>query len=156
MRRKMMKALSLALGAMVSSSAHAQGVDDIACEYGVEPPPDFYDPEPVPLYGIEEPTYLARTIIVTGRVVLEGTVEPIEGIQLTLGEQTALTGPDGRFGFSTTAPDPNATWDLLAEDIDGDDHGGKHKPAKLTVVIQDGALSPLIGEEGLLVQMKPK
>lgn len=158
MRRKLLKALSLMLGTMVSTSAGAQEAEDVACEYGVVPYEPIMEPEPVPLYGIEEPIYLPEPtpLIVSGRVLRTGTEDPIEGIRVSMGKQTVLTDSDGRFTFSTIAPEGNATWDLLAEDIDGKDHGGKHHPAKLEVTIADGALTPMIAEQGLMVEMKPR
>ena len=158
MRRKMLKALSLMLGTMVSTSAQAQDHDDVACEYGVMPYEPIMEPEPVPLYGIEEPVYLPEPapLVVSGRVLKTGTDQPIEGIRLSMGEQTVLSDPDGRFAFSTVAPVGSATWDLLAEDIDGKDHGGKHRPTKLAVAIVDGALTPVIAEQGLTVELEPR
>ncbi len=158
MRRKLLKALSIMLGTMVTSSAQAQDMDDIACEYGVVPYEPMPEPEPVPLYGIEEPVYLPDPapagLVVTGVVQQAGTGQPLEGIRVTLGDMELRTGADGRFSFSLPATvEPQAELVFEARDIDGNDHGGKHKDATLSVQLVDGALSPMVAEQGLILTM---
>jgi len=158
MRRKMLKALSIALGAMVTSSAHAQAPDDVACEYGVVPyePEPIYEPEPVPVYGIEEPVFLSG-LVVNGVVRQLGTGTPLQGIQVSYGDMLLITAADGRFSFSLPALDkPDVELVFVAEDIDGQDFGGKHKSAKVKVQVVDGALSPLVAEQGLVLELKPR
>ncbi len=162
MRRKMLKALSIALGAMVTSSAHAQDPEDVACEYGVMPyePEPIYEPEPVPLYGIEEPIYQPEPptgLVVNGVVRQLGTGTPLQGVQVSYGEMVLITGADGRFSFSLPIlAEPDVELVFTAEDIDGKDHGGKHKPTEVTVQVVDGALSPLVAEQGLILELKPR
>lgn len=158
MRRMLMKTLSLVLGSFVSTAAHAQD-DYVICEYGVVPPPDW--DEPVPLYGIEEPIYLPEPpppppLLIKGRVLKAGTEEGIEGAQVMLGDRKLLSGPDGVFAFSVPPPEGSPTWDLLVEDVDGAEHGGTFAATKLEVRFVDGALSPVIAEQGLTVELKPR
>jgi hypothetical protein len=158
MRRKLLKALSLMLGTVVASSAHAQDMDDVVCEYGVMPYEPIPEPEPVPPYGIEEPIYLpdpAPGLVVNGVVQQAVTGQPLEGIRVSYGAMELLTGADGRFSFTLPATEQPLT-ELVFEatDIDGKDHGGKHKGAKVEVELVDGALSPMVAEQGLILTMQ--
>ncbi len=159
MRRRMMKALSLVLAAAMAGPAQAQDPDDVACEYGVVPYEPIPEPEPVPMYGVEEPIYLPEPsvpgLVINGVVRQQGTDQPLEGIQVTLGELTLLTDPDGRFGFTLPVTDePPSELSLRAKDIDGHDKGGKHRSASLSIPLEDGALSPMLAEQGIVVEMK--
>jgi hypothetical protein len=161
MRRKLLKALSLVLGATIAGAAQAQDVsDDVACEYGVVPFEPIPEPEPVPLYGIEEPTFFPPPSpgpSVRGVVQQAGTGLPLEGVRVSLGDQVVTTGPDGRFDFAVPLV-PGETTKLVfrAEDLDGEEHGGEHKPARITVKAVDGALPWMIAEQGLLLEMKKR
>ena len=156
MRRKMLKALSVTLGALLCGSAHAQDMDDIVLEYGVEPPPEPIFVEPVMEYGSYPVEFRRGWFDLTGRVVLAGTETPIQGIRLSFQGQTAWSLSDGTFSFTVVAPDGSAQLELLAEDTDGRKHGGKHRASKLTVQIVDGALSPADSQQGYTVEMKKK
>jgi len=154
----MLKALSIMLGTMVTTSAQAQSPEDVACEYGVVPyePEPIYEPEPVPLYGIDEPPWVPG-VTVTGVVQQAGTGTPLQGIQVVLGEYELITGADGRFTFSLPATEePTAKLEVVATDIDGKDNGGKHKKAKLEITLTDGALPPMVAEQGLLLELAVK
>jgi hypothetical protein len=157
MRRKLLKALSLVLGATIAGSAHAQDVDgDVACEYGVVPYEPIYEPEPVPLYGIEEPDFI-RGLAVNGIVQQAGTGLPLVGIQVSMGDEVLTTGPDGRFSFTVpTIPGDTVKLVFQAQDIDGGEGGGKHKPARVKLELVDGALPQMIAEQGLVLEMKKK
>lgn len=160
MRRRIFKALSIMLGTMVASSAHAQNMDDVVCEYGVMPYEPIPEPEPVPLYGIEEPIYLPEPVpglVVSGVVQQAGTGQPLEGIRVRCGTIELHSGADGRFSISLPATEQPLT-ELVVEaaDIDGKDHGGKHKDATVKVDLVDGALSPMVAEQGLILTMTPR
>ena len=161
MRRKIMKTLSLVLAAAMAGPAHAQDPADVACEYGVVPYEPIPAPEPVPMYGVEEPVFLPEPappgLAINGVVRQQGTDQPLEGIQVVLGDLALLTGPDGRFAFALPAMDqPPDRLELKAADIDGKDHGGKHKAASLTIPLEEGALSPMLAEQGIVVEMKKR
>ncbi len=162
MRRKMLKTLSIVLGSMVATSAHAQSPEDVACEYGVVPyePEPIYEPEPVPLYGIEEPVYPPAPtpgLVINGVVQQAGTGTPLAGIQVSYGGMELISDADGRFSFSLPVLDESdAELVFEATDIDGKDGGGKHKSAEVTVKVVDGVLSPMVAEQGLVIELKPR
>ncbi len=162
MRRKMLKALSVVLGAMVSTAAQAQSPEDVACEYGVPPmepePLQIPEPEPVPLYGIEEPgppPLMGQPV--KGQVLQAVTGTPLQGVQVTLDDQVILTDADGRFVFTLPmVVDDEVVLEFEAKDIDGKDGGGKHKTAKAEVKLVDGALPQMIEEQGLVLELTKK
>ncbi len=153
-RRKLLKTLSVVLGAAVSSMAWAQEPGETPCEYGVMPyePPVYNTPD----YGIEEPPAVLG-VPVWGVVRQAGTEAPLQGIQVTHGAKQGITGADGRFEFISpisSAGELELTFE--AADIDGAKHGGDHEPATVSVKVVDGVLPREVSQQGLVLEMAKK
>lgn len=162
MRRFVTKSLSLLLGALVSTSVHAQDAEEVPCEYGPEPSYRVVEPDPDAEPWPSPPRDEARRSAlmgfpVRGRVVQAGTGAPLQGIEVTLDGETLLTAADGAFAFELPViVGHEVELVFQARDIDGKDGGGKHKSAKLSVKVIDGALPEAIEAQGVLLELEPR
>ncbi len=138
MRRKLLKALSLLLGGMVSTGASADEVDPRAVEYGI-PPMDvatpIVAPEPLPIrepmYGIPAIEYVP----LRGRVVRAKNGKPLRGIQVSMAGVQTLTDADGAFHLESSLPRDalDAAPTLEVQDIDGRRNRGRYQGREVAI-----------------------
>ena len=155
MRRKMLKALSLLLGGLVSTNASAQDHDPRSVEYGVPPmdEPVLVEPEPlpVPVYGIPA-IVIAR---VRGRVLRAKNGKPLGGIQVSFAGAQQLTDKNGEFILDASLPEGalETPQVLVFEDIDGCKNRGRFQGKTVELDLGPSGLSP-IPETGLVVELE--
>ena len=156
MRRKMLKALSLLLGGLVSTNASAQDHDPRAVEYGVppmnEPVPEIEpDPLPVPVYGIPA----IEMVRVRGRVVRAKNGKPLGGVQVSFAGARQLTDDNGEFIVDASFPEGalDTPQTLVFEDIDGRKNRGRFLGKTVELDLGPSGLSP-IPETGLVVELE--
>lgn len=148
MRRRMLKLLSLALGALVALPANAQEPDPRACEYGPPEPPMDEPPIPAPEYGIQPPAPLPEPpplppVVLEGVVVRKVDGGTIAGIKVTIDGGEAVTDAQGRFAIALSGPqEAGAEITLTAEDVDGAAGGGRFATGVATVTLTDEGLAP--------------
>lgn len=148
MRRKMIKALSLVLGGLVSTAVRAQDPSPEATEYGIPMPEVGLEPPMAePEYGIQEPVFLEPPppppVLIQGAVVRKADGVPIPGVKVRLGDREALTSADGRFSFALPGPgEPGDELELSAEDVDGAEGGGRFKTGATEITLTDGGQAP--------------
>ncbi len=128
---------------------------DPAAEPAPEPEPEE-DPWPEPPRDEARRSALMG-FPVHGRVVQAVTRVPLVGIQITLDDEVVLSGEDGSFAF-TLPVIVGSEVELVfsARDIDGKEGGGKHKAAKQSVKVVDGALPEAVEERGVLLELELK
>lgn len=157
MRRRAMKSLSLILGALVSTGAHAQDGagptppdEPSNTDYGIESispvltEPATLEDQPPPFWSV-----------IRGKVVQRSTDTPLRGIYLRCGELRARAGNKGVFILRIRDPlEPGEELRCEVRDVDGRSQGGEHRATAFTLTVTEQGFEPPIPEEGLTVQME--